>query len=103
MHLLQTALRRTVRPAVAGGLALIFIVSSIHAQSSNPYQLTSSLSAGGGILSGGSYQVGASLGQSTAGEATGGGYTVGGGIFGGGPVTPQQPPRRLVNLPLVRR
>jgi hypothetical protein len=34
---------------------------------------------------------------------SGGGYTVGGGIFGGGPVTPQQPPKRLVHIPLVRR
>jgi len=82
---------------------LLLAQYSAQAQPSNPYQLTSSLSAGGGIVSGGSYQVGVALGQAGAGEASGGGYTLGGGFFGGGPVTQQQPPRRFVNLPLMRR
>ena len=102
MRFLRSALQRTVRPAVAGGLVLLFIVSSTHAQTTTPYQLVGSLSAGG-TVSGGSYQVGVALGQASAGEASGGGYTIGGGIFGGGPVAQQQPPRHFLNLPLVRR
>jgi hypothetical protein len=103
MRYLQSISQRTARTAVAGGLALILIVSATRAQSTNPYQLTASLSAGGGIVSGGSYQVGVALAQPGAGEASGGGYTIGGGIFGGGQVTQQQPPRRFMNLPFVRR
>jgi hypothetical protein len=94
-------MRRIKLILLAGSLLLA--MSNAEAQPANPYQLASSLSAGGGIVSGGSYQVGVALGQAGAGEASGGGYTLGGGIFGGGPVTQQQPPKRFVNLPLVRR
>jgi hypothetical protein len=84
-------------------LALALTSTLASAQITNPYQLTGGLSAGGGTVRGGSYQVGVALGQASAGEASGGGYTLGSGFFGGGPVTPQQPPKRFVNLPLVRR
>jgi hypothetical protein len=69
----------------------------------NPYQLTGSLSAGGGTVSGGSYQVGVALGQPGAGEASGGGYTVGGGVFGGGQVVLPKPSQRSVYLPVALR
>jgi hypothetical protein len=81
-------------------ISIAVIVMPSQAQTLNPYQLIGSLSAGGGIVSGGSYQVGVALGQVGAGEASGGGYTLGGGIFGGGQVTP---PQRSVYLPLVQQ
>jgi hypothetical protein len=96
-------MRTVLIMAVVGLVSIAVIVMPSQAQTTNPYQLASSLSAGGGIVSGGSYQVGAAVGQPNAGEASGGGYTIGGGIFGGGSVTPQQPPKRFLNLPLVRR
>jgi hypothetical protein len=82
---------------------LLLTAYSAQAQTANPYQLAGSLSMGGGMVSGGSYQVGVALGQASAGEASGGGYTLGGGVFGGGQVTPPQPPRRFVYAPLVKR
>ena len=85
-------------------VGVVLIAVPTHAQTSNPYQLTCSISAGG-VVSGGRYQVGVALGQPDAGEASGGGYTVGGGFFGGGQVvqpTPQ-PARRLTYLPLLWR
>jgi hypothetical protein len=81
---------------------LLLASTSAGAQQTNPYQLSGSLSAGG-TVSGGSYQIGAAMGQSNAGEASGGGYTLGGGVFGGGPVAQQQPPKRLIYLSLVQR
>ncbi len=88
---------------VAGLASIVVIVMPSQAQAPNPYQLTGSLSAGGGTVSGGSYQVGVALGQPGAGEASGGGYTLGGGVFGGGQVAQPQPPRRFVFVPLARR
>ena len=96
-------MRSVIIKAVVGLVGIAVIAIPIRAQTTNPYQLTGSLTAGGGIVSGGSYQVGAALGQAGAGQVSGGGYTLGGGFFGGGQVSPQQPPRRFVNLPLVRR
>lgn len=83
---------------------IVYLVApqSASSQTDNPYQLTGSISAGG-VVSGGSYQVGVALGQPEAGEASGGGYTVGGGFFGGGQVTLPQPIRQFVYLPLMRR
>lgn len=75
---------------------------SAWSQKDNPYQLTGNISAGGVVI-GGSYQVGVALGQPNAGEASGGGYTVGGGFFGGGQVTQPQPIQLFVYLPLLRR
>ena len=85
---------------VLAGVAVIAMPGQ--AQPVNPYQLTGSLTAGG-IVSGGSYQLGVAMGQAGAGEVSGGGYTLGGGFFGGGQVTPQQPPKRFVYMSLVRR
>lgn len=96
-------MRRILIKAVVGLISIVLIAMPGWAQTSNPYQLTGSLSAGGGTVSGGSYQVGVALGQAGAGEASGGGYTLGGGVFGGGQVAQPQPPRRFVYVPLVRR
>jgi hypothetical protein len=88
---------------IVGLISAAVIALPSQAQTTNPYQLTASLSAGGGVVSGGSYQVGAALGQPGAGETSGGGYTLGGGVFGGGQVAQPQSPKRFVYLPLMQR
>jgi hypothetical protein len=40
---------------------------------------------GGGVSTGGAYEVSSTVGQASAEELTGGSYTVGGGFWGGGP------------------
>jgi hypothetical protein len=96
-------MRRILIKSVVGLVSIVLIAMPGWAQMTNPYQLTGSLSAGGGTVSGGSYQVGVALGQAGAGETSGGGYTLGGGIFGGGQTAQPQPPQRSVYLPVVQR
>lgn len=99
-------MRNILMKAIAVLVSIVTIGAIIipsRAQAPNPYQLIASLSAGGGTVSGGSYEVGVALGQPGAGEASGGGYTLGGGVFGGGQVAQPQPPRRFVFVPLARR
>lgn len=93
---------RRLTISVLAGL-LLMAPPGVSALALNSYQLTGSLSAGGGRVSGGSYQIGASLGQADAGESSGGGYTLGGGIFGGGQVAPPPSLPRSVYLPLARK
>jgi hypothetical protein len=78
---------------VAPGLAL--------AQSPS-YDLTWwSVDSGGGALTGGGYQLSATIGQPDAGQMSGGGYTLGGGFWGGGELAAPAGP--TIYLPLIIR
>jgi hypothetical protein len=68
-------------------IILILLVSAAisHAQSGGGYDLTwNTLDGGGGIASGGVYELRGTLGQPDAGQISAGAYTLGGGFWGGG-------------------
>jgi hypothetical protein len=63
---------------------LLSSVSYAHAQTGGPYELTQSVLGSGGTVSGGAYQIAATIGQPEASQISGGGYTLGSGFWGGG-------------------
>ena len=82
-------------------LALFGLVIPIYAQSGGVYEIWGNVGAGG-TVSGGAYEVAASIGQPEAGQIGGGAYTLGGGFWGGGAVIPASGGYQVF-LPLVIR
>ena len=80
---------------------LILSVSITHAQSGGVYEVWGNVGAGG-TVSGGAYQIAATIGQPEAGQISGGDYTLGGGFWGGGVVV-KAADKYKVYLPVVIR
>ena len=82
---------------------LVLLVGSqtAHAQSGGVYEVWGNVGAGG-TVSGGAYEIAATIGQPEAGQISGGAYTLGGGFWGGGAVVPAVGGYRIY-LPVVIR
>lgn len=78
-----------------------FFLHTVAAQSGGAYEVWGNVGAGS-TVSGGAYQIAATIGQPDAGEAAGGAYTLGGGFWGGGVLVPVTGSYRVF-LPLVIR
>ncbi len=70
--------------AFIAGAAMISGYQPAQAQTGGAYDLARSTITGGGITSGGAYELNGATGQADAGEMNGGVYTLGGGFWGGG-------------------
>jgi len=78
---------------------LLVGVSIASAQSGGVYEVWGNVGAGG-TVSGGAYEIAATIGQPEAGQISGGAYTLGGGFWGGGVVVPASGDYQVF-LPLV--
>ena len=99
---------RTIKLPIAACLTIIalivttqFFLHTVAAQSGGVYEVWGNVGAGG-TVSGGAYQIAATIGQPDAGQVSGGAYTVGGGFWGGGVVIPASG-HYQVYLPVVIR
>jgi hypothetical protein len=97
-----------IKRSVAVGLTVVsLIVTTVFfshtaaAQSGGGYEVWGNVGPGGAV-SGGAYQIAATIGQPDAGQIGGGVYTLGGGFWGGGVVVPASGGYQ-VYLPVVIR
>ncbi len=97
---IATPLRRGIAtPLLLAVLLSLALAVGAAAQSGGGYDLSWSTVDGGGATfsTGGTYELGGTVGQPDAGAMSGGGYTLAGGFWGGGVVTYR------IHLPLVLR